>query len=204
MPAAPCPSGAAVARGGPGGYRAGRTMAMVHAKRHHDAAGHHRGRGQPEDPRPCPAAPQTRGPRPRRGPARPTTSPNRSLSVSKSCLKVAERLVPWLTLPRSEVSCCSVQHQGSPAGPAGFTRFGLRHGGRREHPAALEARRGTERGCGAHPAGRGGWAWKGPGRPVDNGDQARFQPGRTPVRRRCPGPFLLSPLPPLLTRCSRC
>ena len=67
---------------------------------------------------------------------------------------------------------------GSPAGPAGSSDSGLCHGrGARSQPApgpgvALER---AGRACRALIGWTGGWAWKGPGHPVDNGDQARGQ-----------------------------
>ena len=66
---------------------------------------------------------------------------------------------------------------GSPAGPAGSSGSGYVMAGA---PAASRpwARRGTRTGRKGSPRSSGwtgGWAWKGPGRPVDNGDQARGQ-----------------------------
>jgi len=66
---------------------------------------------------------------------------------------------------------------GSPAGPAGSSGSGYVMAGA---PAASRpwARRGTRTGRKGLPPSSGwtgGWAWKGPGHPVDNGDLARGQ-----------------------------
>ncbi len=65
---------------------------------------------------------------------------------------------------------------GSLAGPAGSLGSGYPMAG--PQPAAPGSRRCTRTGRKSLPRSSGwmgGWAWKGPGHPVDNGDQARGQ-----------------------------
>ena len=47
--------------------------------------------------------------------------------------------------------------------------------GSQARPAADQVRAVPQEGLAAHIRLDGGWAWKGPGHPVDNGDQARGQ-----------------------------
>ena len=104
-------------------------------------------------------------------------------------------LGPWLTLPGSGVSCCSVQHQvlASRTGQARQVRGHVMvEGASIQPPSWLGV--GPKGGCGSS-GWTGGWAWKGPGHPVDNGDQTRCQrdglrsegAARVLFLCRCPG-----------------
>src|ERR1019366_9190350 len=99
---------------------------------------------------------------------------------------------PRLTLPGTAVSCCSVQHQGSLAGPAGLSGSGdvMLEGASIQQPSWQGvAPKGAAAAFIRMDGGLGLERARAPSR------QRRPSPlptGWTPVRRRCPGPF---PLP---------
>jgi len=144
-------------------------IAMVRAKRHHDSADCHDGRGQPGEPEDRKPAPVQR--------------------YSPSCPELG---FPPLTYRNQTLSLCSVSvgfvvdiagisgklllspAPGLASRTGRLVRFGLRHGegARIQPPSWLGV---VPKGAAALIRLDGGWAWKGPGHPVDNGDQARCQ-----------------------------
>ena len=142
---------------------------MVRAKRHDNSAGDHDGRGQPGEPEDRKPAPAQR--------------------FSPSCHELGP---PPLTYRNRMLPLCSVSvgfvvdiagisgklllspAPGLASRTGRLVRFGLRHGegARIQPPSWLGV---VPKGAAALIRLDGGWAWEGPGHPVDNGDQARCQ-----------------------------